>query len=422
MQWRLLLSSCERAGSYAYARAVRTNCSLLVGLSDKLCQKFPSSVFDEIYNLSVPANSWFSGGETQLTDLELEWIDKVIALCRLGKLEAFVPLGDPELLIVAKGQLLFQEAGILVLSAPNGVVEKILDKGHVMTIAEKHSAPHPITLYAEGLDPDIITQELSLPLVVKAQFSSGSEWVWLVNTKDQLLIKLRRLELLGRTAVVQEYIWGGVERSLHVLLDRENTEVLAFVLRKPHHIRPSLSTSIELLPVTQEFDAFRGMAKALQGPALYIFQLKQDANSLTYKLIEVSTRPGTNWRILVPLLQRQGINLPVLSLRAALGETLQPVSMSFGELACAPFDQLGSLSSYIRAKLSRAPTFDPANSMPSIVTFARSWLKALMNPSDIYISALRDDLPMAVFHYKSLARLTAKTFNSPPTIIPWGDV
>jgi hypothetical protein len=421
MDWRLLLSSCDRAGSYAYARALRPMCSSLVGLglNDRL--RSVSSVFDELCELPVPADGWVSGSVVATTSEE-RWVDAILEICHSRRLQAFVPLGDPELLITARARSRFKKADIALLSVPTNVVETILDKGRVMKSAALASVPCPITLTDVGIAPEAIIARLGLPLVIKAQFSYAGEWVWLVQTAEDLQIKQRRLELLGRQAVIQQYIAGGIERSLHVLLDHKNREILSFVLRKRHHIRPSLSTSITLLPTGTEHRPFLKMAKSLHGPALYIFQLKQDAKSRQYKLIEVSSRPGTNWRILVPLLLQQGVNLPHLCLRAAFGESLQPIPLEYGVSACAPLDQCGAFTSYIRARFSCGRNIDSDNSLPSLSKFVLSWLASLSKPADVYLSALRDDFPLALCHFKSLMRLTVQTLKDPPTMTPWGDV
>lgn len=417
---RLLVTSVERVGGYGIVRDLRHAARTVVVTAAPSVPPMTlrSRLYDASYRVEVPRDSWLGCSFDQAaTPGEAAYLEEVLGICRRHGIDTVFPAPyDVELMLLARHKAALAAEGITLVAPDAGVLLAAADKYDVVKAAEATGFPHPRTVLCARRDEvEAAARELGYPLVVKARLSTGSQRVLRVRTPDELHRSVLRVSLFSGSVVVQEYVPGSRERSLNYMIGADGSPVFAFGLRKSRYLMASLSTAVRVTPPLAELEAGNRLLRHLGVRGFCAIQTKLDARDGRNKLIEVNPRFGSNSRILF----RFGHNLPLMCLRIARGEPVEPVRFPEGLAGVSPVEDAMAAWVYLRRLREGGDSGD--NPLPAPAEVARSYLRdyARLPRLDCYASALLDD-PLPVLGYYRMIVDLARSF--PRDFIPWGDL
>jgi len=252
-----------------------------------------------------------------LPGADSRFVAHLLDLCRRHAIDVLVPTVDFELLGVAKAEAAFAAAGVRVLVASADTLTICLDK---LTLLRTCGDTVPVGRYAP-LDAAFSPEGWDFPVIVKPRSGSGSRGIEIVRSTAQLAGFPHDGHLL-----VQEFLPGD-EYSVDVLAGRDG-RIVAAVPRARLKVDSGIAVTALTLhdPELEEFARLVAARIALRYTAN--IQFRRNAHG-TPVLLEVNARfPGT-----MPLTVHSGVNMPLLSLRDVLGESLPPGPLPFRDVA-----------------------------------------------------------------------------------------
>jgi carbamoyl-phosphate synthase large subunit len=248
---------------------------------------------------------------------DIDFVEHLLEICLLKNIDVLVPTVDCELLPVAEAGERFAEIGVKILSESAETLEICLDKNKLMErCADAVFVPRSAILDAKFDDSD-----WQYPLFAKPRSGSGSRGIVKIEHEHELEKLPHNSSLL-----VQEFL-GGAEYSVDVLAN-ETGEIIAAVPRE----RMKVDSGIAVTSRTLHNERLEVYAKAVARTigVKYVaniqFKLNTDGEP---RLLEVNPRfPGT-----MPLTVECGVNMPYLSLKSLLGESLGSEEIVWRETA-----------------------------------------------------------------------------------------
>lgn len=245
----------------------------------------------------------------------------VLDLCGRAGIDVLIPTVDSELVPLARRRRELGAAGTRLVLADEATLACCLDKWELyLTCSGTVNVPGT-SLVDDGFDPSSV----AIPSIVKPRSGSGSRGVAILRSREEV----ERLPRDG-SLLVQDFL-PGTEYSLDVLA-RPDGEVVAVVPRARLKIDSGIAVTARTV-ISERLDAIgRAVAARIGLTAIANVQVKEDARGEP-ALLEVNPRfPGT-----MSLTVAAGINMPRLSVEAALGTPIPAGRLPFIELGMARY-------------------------------------------------------------------------------------
>ena len=178
--------------------------------------------------------------------------------------------------------------------------------------ARRHFQAHGLPVpggrsYDVREDIEIDGDGLDYPVVFKRDKSEGSSGVALVKNKPELAQQIQKALLLDQDFIIEDFL-GETREISHQFFIADGSWHPVYSLEKLAHFRTSYSTSVRQLSLEEERQRFAPMAQALAGAlsdGFYSAQFKETVAG-ELRLIEISARPGSNFRIVTRILPELG--------------------------------------------------------------------------------------------------------------------
>lgn len=365
---RLLVTNTRAPQSYAVIRALRPHAETIVAtvygrnrLAARLSHAANSRLVDRRYRVPSPLEAWRAGGEDRAE--EEAWVGALLEICEREGIDTIYPSWDPEVYLLSKHKARFEDRGILIPIPEFEVALQALDKGRTMRAAERIGFPIPRTLVGgEDLDIDRFVDEVGFPLVVKPRFGSGALGLEVVSSSRELR---ETLEQDPDRLLIQEFIRGGRKLSVNVVLDRKGDVKFTFHKRRLRHTRlhAKLSTASQSAPLPDFTAGIVDLLREIGWFGSATVEVLIDPRDGAPRLMEINSRfPRQLWNR-----TELGINEPLLCLRIARGEEVDPLpSIPPGVVFLNPVEdlqllgfQLADLLAYkLRRSLPQRPRQD----------------------------------------------------------------
>lgn len=282
--------------------------------------------------------------------LEAGYLDKLRGICRDLRLDTVFPTSDYELVVLAKNAELLASDGVRALVPDITALRQVQDKLAAVTLARATGLPVPRTLVAGRSEVADGVAELGLPVMVKARFSYGGFGVRLARTAEEAVGYHKELAAWSGDPFLQEAVPGTREPSVSAIVTRDGATPIRYTLRKLRHVHSSFSTAVKVVP---EIPEGRAVAAALSASGLVGFaaaQLKEDSRDGVHRLIEINPRFGANFRIIMAMADRTGVDLVGAAVDAHLGKPVAHAGLRPGQVGLSAVEDFFAVRAYLRAK------------------------------------------------------------------------
>jgi carbamoyl-phosphate synthase large subunit len=245
------------------------------------------------------------------------FVPRVLEYCERYGIDVFLPTVDSELLPVAQARDHFDALGVRLLLASVETLGICLDKFELM---KRCHGVVPIPRSAI-FDTAFVSAAWEYPLIVKPRAGSGSRGIRLVGSQAEMDTIPR-----GGHLLVQEFL-PGEEYSVDVLASAEG-RVIAAVPRLRMKVDSGIAVTSRTVKDLELEEYAREVARTIGLAFTANVQFRRNREGVPC-LMEVNARfPGT-----MPLTVESGVNMPRLSLRAVLGDSLEGETGEFREVA-----------------------------------------------------------------------------------------
>lgn len=246
-----------------------------------------------------------------------EFVDELLDLCARRRIDVLVPTVDAELLPIARARQKFTKLGVRLVLGRTPALESCLDKWRLHQTCEG-VVRQPATTIVRSLSP---LANLPHPFVAKPRCGSGGRGVSVVRDETA-----RSVVPTDGSMIAQEFL-PGEEYSVDVLANLAG-RVIAAVPRVRLKVDSGVAVTARTLRDLELMSAASRVVRHLGLTYVSNVQFRRDrAGRLA--LLEVNPRfPGS-----MPLTVAAGVNMPRLSLRIALGESVGDRLHAFRETA-----------------------------------------------------------------------------------------
>jgi glutathione synthase/RimK-type ligase-like ATP-grasp enzyme len=387
-----------------------------------------SRYVDDIFHLDVRriTSRWMRNNlEGSNSEEETKYINQIKEYCISKNIEYIIPTSDVEVLLLTKNREVFESNNIIIVAPSFDSALISSDKFKVLEVAEKVGFPCPKTYFLHRInDLDIAIQDLGFPLVVKWRSSYGSNQVKIVGNYSELYRLIEENEKNYGLPIIQEYIPGGKEPSINIMIDKYDNVIMCFTLRKIRYLAASRSTSIEVIKDIPETEQAIALLKELGLTGYAAIQTKYDPRDGKHKLIEVNPRWGNNCRIHFNMALKNGFNPALLNILIAKGDRFDgfKFELPIGSIGNSPIEDIFVFVKFLKAKFSKGILFREDNRLPNLNKVVASYIKTYLNRKQtndlLYLNILRDPRP----HLDSLPPIIKHNFLEEPSAIPWGEI
>ena len=297
---KVLIPNASQPPAYSLIRTLNSSCSEIYTTRDPRQSKtrFISRYYKPPYNVSWPNYSWMTGNLNDYEDDEIIYIKELIRIYNINDLDVIIPANERDIFLLSKYEHLFPE-DVKVSNISKQLYSLLADKKKAVKLSKNHKFPVPKS-FCLGENVDI--NKSDYPLIIKASLSTGSKAVYKAYNYQQLSSYAKKFDILGRDYIIQEYVKGSTERSLHYLFDKNSECVLKFCIEKLHFLNPSFSTAIKIIEDAPELDIGETILRDIKFSGFCVIQTKLDEVSGENKLIEFSPKFGNNSRILLKMI------------------------------------------------------------------------------------------------------------------------
>lgn len=172
-----------------------------------------------------------------------DYVARLIDLCLKHHVDAVFPGSEPELRRISKeAESIRQHVKLLAVNNMD-VVDTCSNKFKTFDFLRKHNFPYPQTWLISSVEG---TQAIDdFPVIIKPVVGGGSQHVYVVQDKDELLLLVSYLVRYFSEILVQEYV-GRVDQefTVGVLLDAEGNLINSIALNRM--ILSSLSNRVKV--------------------------------------------------------------------------------------------------------------------------------------------------------------------------------
>lgn len=292
------------------------------------------------------------------------------------------------------------------------------DKIRLNEFAERHGVPVPRRVVVEDDAAALAAREdLGFPVVVKGLTSTGASGVRYVTDDGELVAAVRELRASSPEVALHEYVPGAIEPSVTFLLDEKGRPVVETWLRKIRYADSGRSCCVISMPPPRGADAVRELARESGLTGWCAFQFKVDSRGGELVLIEGNPRIGNNFKILVELWRRLGIDVGRLTLAAWNGQALPRHLTPPGLLGVSVLEEPTAFAVALRGR--RRKPFRRDNRPPGLPRFVLATLATYARRPvlDVITKSLLRDPAFFVAAAKRLVRIRVPQ----PQFVPWGD-
>jgi biotin carboxylase len=372
---RLLVTNTQSAQAYSIIRALRPYASTIVATMEgknrwaaRTAHAANSRLVDRRYYVPRADLDWAAGIiQPANTEREDAYIQRILEICRLERIDTIFPSWDPLVYVFAKNRDRFGDVLIAVPSFETLLTA--LDKYRTILAAQRAGFPFPRTYVPERVsDVDVITRELAPPWVLKRRFTTGSAGMEFFTEVAPLREAIGRIRDPRSMPMIQEFIPGRERQHFYVIADRDS-EIKALlcprVVRYGTRLYSDASAAVEtavshpLVPVVKKLVRDMGWRGGLT------LQAKVDIRDGMPKLLEMNPRLGLTLWFRTEL----GCNEPLMCLRVCRGEEVEEHRYPVGTLLLAPLedtfrigrDILDALIYRVRTRVLGRTPIDPDN-------------------------------------------------------------
>ncbi len=244
-----------------------------------------------------------------------EYIDRILEICLLHKIDAIISLNDLELPLLAANADKFRNIGTLPIVASPEIINICFDKFLTAKFVESIGLNSPKTYVNLNKAKDAINRgQLKFPLVLKPRWGSGSIGIEFVNNMVELdevyatLIKKVKKTILANASQGNEYILiqqkiDGQEYGLDVMNDL-NGQNRAVSVKKKLAMRAGetdKAQTIDSVPLREIGFALGRTLKHIGNLDVDVFE-----ENGTYYVLELNPRFGGGF----PFSYESGVNFP----------------------------------------------------------------------------------------------------------------
>ena len=275
---------------------------------------------------------------------EKNYIDTILDICRIEKVDIFFPFMDEELNLVLNNIERFKQLGTLVSISSENVINITNDKLNFYNFLRENKIYVPKYYEASTIEEVVEScKKLGYPekaVCVKTLQGSGSRGVRIlkadtslydsyVNEKPntmittlEFFIQILKQSVCLEKMMVMEYL-PGKEASVDLLAT--NGEVKYMVGRTSNNVLASIPQDSVLEEIPEAYDICSKIVSLLKYDGNADFDFKYDSNNRPV-LMELNPRLAATLSIIA----MGGVNLPYLRVKQLLGEELPEISVKYG--------------------------------------------------------------------------------------------
>jgi len=328
---RILVTNAHTPQAYAIIRALRPHASRIVttvegsGPLAPLGHASRSRLVDARYRAPSIVEEWSSGRmATGSSPAEDAWISAIERIADEQRIDVVFPSWDPYVLAASKHAGRLAGRGVTVPVPHFDPATPAFDKYAAVQASLATGVACPRTyLYESTGQLEQIAAEEGFPLVVKPRFTSGGRGMVIARDREELLREVPRVSAAFGSPIIQEYIPGGERDSVQFVVDRSGQVVFCFQKRRIRSFRRTarfgtVSESVSPDERRRKFEAL--VRRSGWWGAMGIETIRDPRDGLD-KLMEINPRfPRQVWNR-----TELGINEPLLCIRIARGERVEPV-------------------------------------------------------------------------------------------------
>jgi len=260
-----------------------------------------------------------------------EYLDTILNICRLNKVDLLIPLIDLELPLLAKAKSAFESIGTIVMVSDPNVInicsDKLLTYQYLLSIG-LNSPKTYISLDEVNLALDC--GEIELPLVIKPRWGSASIGIEIVKEREDIenvyysvmgkiqdsILKTKNNQNIAHSIIIQERV-EGYEYGLDIVNDFQGVHHAVFVKRKY-----SMRSGETDKAVTQNNALLRSIGSRIGHDLKHIGNLDCDLFICGEKVVvlEMNPRFGGGY----PFSHEAGANIPAALIAWLTGDKVKP--------------------------------------------------------------------------------------------------
>jgi carbamoyl-phosphate synthase large subunit len=159
------------------------------------------------------------------------YIDKLLKLIELEKIEVILPGSQAEVRVIAKNEDIIKKSGALPIVSPYSVVENSFNKNKLNKFLKEKNILIPPTVVLGHMDD---AKSLKFPIVVKpSKDTSGSRNVYIIKDMDELKNTINDLKKEGIEIFAQEYVGSEDEEyTVGILIGSKGDLIDTIVMRR----------------------------------------------------------------------------------------------------------------------------------------------------------------------------------------------
>lgn len=251
-----------------------------------------------------------------------KFIKDILEIIKNEKYELLICATDETILLLTEHEKEISKYTNLYL--PNyAVMQKFIDKGETIKIANKIGVPTPKTFFPEENDINKIKKEVKYPILIRARISSGSRGIKTVNCEEEFDASYEEIKNDFGEPIIQEYIEKKGYIADCILLDDQQKEYAYFSYEKlkdyPIGRGPMVVGQSTNNEITKNYSLNLLKTGKFKGIAEVEYILDKKGNPL---LLEVNPR---FWMHVVHAID-SGVDLPYLFYKLARKEPIDPVT------------------------------------------------------------------------------------------------
>ena len=254
-----------------------------------------------------------------------EWLRFIMKELKNDQYDMILPIDDWTTLLTSKNkEILSRYTRVPV--ADYDIFMKAWNKAETLRLAIENDIPHPKTYSVDSLEIlDKVSQEISLPVVIKPRESSGSRGIAYVTKREDLCVQYLGVHQRYEFPIVQEYIpQGGQAYGVSVLLNKDSEVRAVFAHRRLREFPLSggPSTLRESIWKPELVELGIKLLQAMNWYGVAMVEFKEDPRDGIPKLMEVNPR---FWGSL-ELARLAGVDFPYLLYKMTMEGDIESVT------------------------------------------------------------------------------------------------
>lgn len=210
---------------------------LSVGTRNKIVQYFKKEIANKgkiiVTDMSILAPAIYEADKYYIVPkiTDLNYIDKILDICKKEKIDGVLSLIDPELSLLAENENKFKEIGVKIVGSSYKLCEMALDKIQMYNFCKKNGFKTARSWNnLEEFKNSLARKEVMFPVFVKPQRGSASiaiSKVYDIETIELLFLHAKEEEKL----MIQEFL-NGQEIGVDTYIDLISGEVVSIFSKK----------------------------------------------------------------------------------------------------------------------------------------------------------------------------------------------